>query len=215
MTNLSVNRVGALLMRGKDTVSRERVIVKDMPLPDKTEAEQKQEFKLFVSNFRLLQQYADFIIGTPEYFHILLKDLIVGSMLTGGNYAPLGVWLLLWKEGLMISCCPQCAAEAYIFKAGGSLLSGGNSYTALCPACTKTFYGSVPSFGSLFFPVREKKAEYPNKVKILIRETQGFSWSKGLEGQSTPDEILEDGIHPVDLKTLIAKLEQKEWEEAT
>jgi hypothetical protein len=215
MTKLSVNRVGALLMRGTDTVSGERVIVKDMPLPDKTEAEQEQEFKMFVSNFRLIQKYADFIIGTPEYFHILMKNLLVGSMLTGGNYVPLGVWLLLWKEGLMISCCPQCAAEAYIFKAGGSLLSGGNSYTALCPACTKTFHGSVPSFSSLFFPVKEKKEGYPNKVKILIRETQCFSWGKGLEGNSTPNKILEDGIHPVDLKTLIAKLEQKEWEEAT
>ena len=44
-----------------DTVSRERVIVKDMPLPEKTEAEQEQEFKLFVSNFRLIQKYAEFI----------------------------------------------------------------------------------------------------------------------------------------------------------
>ena len=215
MTRLSTNRIGALLEKETDTVSRERVIVKDMPLLEKTEAEQKQEFKLFVSNFRLIQKYADFIIGTPEYFHILMKDFLVGSTLTGGNYVPLGVWLLLWKEGFMISRCPQCEAEAYIFQAGGSLLSGGNSYTALCPACTKTFYGSVPSFSSHFFPVREKMAKYPNEVKILIRETQHFSWSKGLMGQPTPNEILEDGIHPVDLKTLIAKLEQKEWEEAT
>ena len=143
-----------------------------------------------------------------------MKNLIVGSMLTGGNYVPIGVFLLLWEEGLLISHCPQCDAESYIFQAGGSLLSGGNSYTALCPACTKTFYGSVQSFGSLFFSVREKKEEYPNKVKILIRETQRFSWSKGLEGQPTPDMILEDGIHPVDLKILIANLKEKDKEEA-
>ena len=162
---------------------------------------------------KMQKSHTQFIISTPEYFHILMKNLIVGSTLTGGDYVPLGVWLLLWKEGCLIPRCPQCDAEAYIFQAGGSLLSGGNSYTALCPACAKTFYGSVPSFSSLFFPVREKKEEYPNKVKILIRETQRFSWSKGIEGQSTPDKILEDGIHPVDLKTLIAKLEQQESEE--
>ena len=196
-----------------DTVSREKVIVKDMPLPEKTEVEQEEEFKLFVSSFRLIQQYTDFIIGTPEYFHILMKNFLVGSTLTGGEYVPLGVWLLLWKEGHLISRCPQCDADAYIFQAGGSLLSGGNSYTALCPACTKIFYGSVPSFGRLFFPVSEKKAEHPNKVKILIRKTQHFSWSKGITGHPTPDEILKDGIHTVSLKTLIAKLEQKESEE--
>jgi hypothetical protein len=213
MTKLSVNGIGALLMRGTDTVSKERVIVKDMPLPNKTEAAHEQEFKLFISNFRLIQKFTDFIIGTPEYFHILMKNLIVGSTLTGGDYVPLGIWLLLWKDGLMISHCPQCDAEAYIFQAGGSLLSGRNSYTALCPACTRTFNGSAPSFGSLFSPVREKKEEYPNKVKILIRETQRFSWSKGLEGQSTPDKFLEDGIRPVDLKTLINKLKEKDREE--
>ena len=191
---------------------RERLIIKNMSLPEKTKAERKADFKLFATNFRLIQKYEDLISNTPEYFHILLEELHVGSTSTGASHISLGILLLLWKEGHLVCRCPECDGEAFIFRGGGSLLSGSNSYTALCPECVKTFCGSVCSFGSIYGPATEKKKKYPNKIKFLIKETQRFSWSKGLVGQATSDEILEDGIHPIDFKDLIAKLKEKEME---
>lgn len=194
----------------KETVIETRFFVKDMPLPKKSKAEHEDDFKLFADNFKLIWKYEDLIIRTQEYFYIILQKLEFGTMITGGFYISLGILLLLWKEGKLLSRCPQCRCRAYIYWAGGSGLSAGNVYFALCPECITFFKGSVEKFGTeILSPVLEKKNAYPNKRHITVRRTQWFSWGKGLMGQPKPDEI-RDGIQPIEFKCLIEKLKEND-----
>jgi hypothetical protein len=192
----------------------ERIVVEKIQPSEKSKAQHADDFKLFLYHFKLILENEDLIIRTPEYFHVLLERLFLGTTITGTTYLPLGVLLLLWRDRDLLCCCPQCSSKSYIFQAGGSLLSGSHSYSAICPECERVFCGRASSFQDIHCPIFKKVKKYPNTRTIKIRKTQGFSWSKGLVGEPTPDAMLEDGIHPISLKTLIGKLKKKEREMA-
>ena len=47
-------------------------------------------------------------------------------------------------------------------------------------------------------------------ITIIIRSTQKFSWKDGLVGKAIPDEILEDGIYPIQFTKLIEILKSQQ-----
>jgi hypothetical protein len=148
------------------------------------------------------------IIKTPEYFYILLEGFHVGTSITGISYIPIGGLLLLWRDEELICQCPECDGKAYIFQAGGSILSGNHSFTAICPECLRCFCDKASSFQEIYFPIFSKLKKYPNKRIIFKRKTQGFSWGQGLVGKPTPDEIIDSGIPTIEFKSLIANLKE-------
>ena len=86
-------------------------------------------------------------------------------------------------------------------------MSGSHSYSAICQQCENIFYGRGGSFSKIYFPIFDKLKEFPNTQTIRIRRTQKFSWGQGLVGEPTADEILEDGVHPINFTDLIQILE--------
>ena len=184
----------------------ERTITKKILPTEKGTLEIDADFNHFLSNFKLILKNQDLIIKDPQHFFILLHRLHVGTTISGVSFIPLGVLLLLWQEGHLIRSCPQCGSKSYIFQAGGSALSGSHSFSAFCPECENVFCSRGCSFSRIYFPIFDKLKEFPNTQTIRIRRTQHFSWSKGLVGEPTPDEVLKDGIHPIDFMSLIEKL---------
>jgi hypothetical protein len=121
---------------------------------------------------------------------------------------PLGVLLLLWKDGTFLQTCPECGGTAYIAGFGGSPLSGTNSWWGGCPSCGKRVRGSVKGRFTDFWPVAHKKVrEYPNEDTVLKGERPKFSWSKGSTGVYTPDRILKPRVRGVTLDELVETLQ--------
>ena len=183
-----------------------RIVVKKILPSEKSTSEIDADFNLFITHFKLILENEKIIINTPKYFYILHKRIHVGTTITGTAYIPIGVLLLLWKTGNLLCSCPACGAKSYIIQAGGSALSGSHSYSAICAECSRCFCSRAGSFSEIYFPIFAKLKEFPNTQTISIKRTQKFSWSGGLVGQPTPDEIIEDGIHPIDLKDLVETL---------
>lgn len=83
----------------------------------------------------LILKNADLVMARPELFYIRYGWMLVGGIYVGSKYIPLGVLLKLWQSGRWMGECPDCGGAAYIFKAGGSPLSGRHYIQAVCPAC--------------------------------------------------------------------------------
>ena len=191
-------------------IFEEHTVVQKMLPPAKSNYENQIEFDLFLNYFKLILENHDLIIKTPEYFHILLESFHVGTSITGISYIPIGGLLLLWKDEELICQCSECQGKAYIFQAGGSLLSGRHSYSAICPECSKYFGGRASSFGVVYSPMNSIVKKYPNKKTILRKRTTKFSWSQGLVGEPTPDEVIDSGIPTIEFKALIELLKENE-----
>lgn len=184
----------------------ESLLELELPLPDKTDVEHRADIELFRRNIALILKHKKRIIATPKYFFIRFRNSFLGSTITGYWPVPLGIWLLYWSEGKNIMRCPECEYSAFIFNASGSPLSGRNQISIVCADCQEISYIRVASFNSIFIPVFELRKMYPNKQVILRTKSQFFSWGKGLVGEETPDRLIRDCVHAVELSVLIDDL---------
>ncbi len=185
----------------------QEIIFQELPLPEESDAERAQNMQLFCDNLELIIANADLIMGRPEYFYIRHDWMLIGGIYIGSKYIPLGVLLKLWQSGRWIGECPECGGRAYIFKAGGSPLSGSHYCHAVCPVCRKIVNSKqVEAFTVLMQQTFDLCDSYSRKQKILRTRGPVFSWSKGLVGESVPDVFLEDVVKPVSLETLVYKL---------
>ncbi len=185
----------------------QEIIFKELPLPEESDAERTQNMQLFCDNLELILTNADLVIGRPEFFYIRHDWMLIGGIYVGSKYIPLGVLLKLWQSGSWIGECSDCDGRAYIFKAGGSPLSGSHYCNAVCPVCRKIVNSRQnEAFTELMKQAFDLCDRYNRKQKILRTRGPVFSWSKGLVGKSVPDKILEDVAKPVSLETLVNEL---------
>ncbi len=187
----------------------QEIIFKELPLPEESDAERAQNMQLFCDNLELIIDNADLILKRPEFFYIRHDWMLIGGIYVGSKYIPLGVYLKLWQSSSWIGECPDCGSRAYIFKAGGSPLSGSHYCHAVCPACREVVNSKqVEAFTVLMKQAFDLCNRYNRKQKILRTRGPVFSWSKGLVGESLPDKVLEDVVKPVSLKTLVNELKK-------
>ncbi len=185
----------------------QEIIFKELPVPEESNAERAQNMRLFCDNLELIIANADLIMKRPEFLYIRHNWMQIGGIYVGSKYIPLGVLLKLWQSDKWIGECPDCGGRAYIYEAGGSPLSGSHYRHAICPVCRELVNSRhVNGFAVLMKPAFELCNRYNRKQKILRTRGPVFSWSKGLVGESVPDEILEDVVKPVSLETLVNEL---------
>jgi hypothetical protein len=185
----------------------QEIIFKELPLPEESDAERAQNMQLFCDNLELIIANADLIMGRPEYFYIRYDWMLIGGIYVGSKYIPLGGLLELWMSGRWIGECLDCGGKAYIFKVGGSPLSGSHYCHAVYPVCREVVNSKqVEAFTVLMQQAFDLCDRHIRKQKILRTRGPVFSWSKGLVGESVPDVILEDVVKPVSLAGMIEAL---------
>jgi hypothetical protein len=185
----------------------QEIIFQELPLPEESDAERAQNMQLFCDNLEMIIANADLIMERPEFFYIRHDWMLIGGIYVGSKHIPLGVLLKLWQSGRWIGECPDCGSRAYIFKAGGSPLSGSHYCHAVCPVCREVLNSKqAETFTVLMKQAFDLCDRYSRKQKILHTRGPVFSWSKGLVGESVPDVILEDVVKPVSLAGMIEAL---------
>lgn len=172
--------------------------------PEKRAAEKQ----LLRQNLGLLLENAEKIINTPEYFFCPLRTAFLSLAYINGGMMPLGALLLLWKEEKLIETCPDCSGKVYLFSAGGSPLSGSNSWGGICPACDRIRYGRSAHFSDIWLPMLESIKKYPNVDIIEKGERPKFSWSQGIVGKETPDVIIKPKVEGIPFEELIRVLKE-------
>ena len=184
------------MMIGKEpSAENQEKSYEELPPLEESEAESEENKKLLCENLELILCKADIVINTPEFFHIRHKWSYIGSNWIGKRYLPLGVLLMLWQKDLFIGECPKCKSKAYLFRAGGFVLSGSYSYEAVCINCREIVSGKsdlglaalIKSALDLYNAAIEKRKSLPTNGSDKV--------DKGL-------------IDLLNLQTLIAKLKQ-------
>ena len=185
----------------------QEIIYKELPLPEENVEDVARDMVLLCENLDLILERADLIMTRPEYFYLRKSWILVGAIYRGSQHVPLGVLLKLWQDDKWTGECPDCGRKAYVYAAGGSLLSGRHYCHAMCPVCRNTecsLEGTV--LYELLDPAFDLCRRYSQKQKILRTRGPHFSWSKGVVGKSEPDKILEDVVKPVSMETLVEEL---------
>ncbi len=181
----------------------EIVIEREMCLLECSPEERRLELKMVRDNLDRILEQADTILETPEKFHCLLHAAHFG-LTTGPNWQiPLGVLLLLWQDGKLITTCLHCAGKTHIVGAWGSPLSGANTFTGICINCKEIVSGGLADFSCVWQPLLNMRTKYRNYQKKLRRRTRVFSWKEGVSGVETPEVVLQNAVQGVSLESLV------------
>ena len=101
----------------------------------------KKEYMLFLNSFDTILSNSRTIIENPEYYHCRSINWYIGNYLTGTTYITLGRLLELWNADKFKTRCGNCGGSVYIFRIGGSILSGTCRWTGWCPICKEEVRG--------------------------------------------------------------------------
>lgn len=184
----------------------ESVFEREIRLPGCGPEETRDELEMLRDNLDRILEQADIILETPEKFHCLLHAAHFG-LTTGPNWQiPLGVLILLWREGKLITTCPHCAGKTHILRAGGSPFSGANTSTGICINCKEIVTGRLADFPDVWQPLLEMRTKYRNYQKVLRKRTRVFSWKEGVSGVETPEVVLQNAVQGISLKSLVRGL---------
>lgn len=179
------------------------------PGKDKSE-ERREEGALLYEHLQLILDHTDEILGTERYFYCYPGNAFLSLAYLGGGQIPLGALLLLWRDGEMLDACEECGGVVHIIGAGGSPLSGSHSWWGGCPRCGERRTGHRERFSTLWPPAFKMIRKYKNEPVIKRGKRPKFSWSKGLVGERTPDEVIKPRIEGVSVATLVRELKQKD-----
>ncbi len=195
------------MKEGELLADNQTIVYEELPLPEESEEEACKNRQLLCDNIELFLANAELILNTPEYYQIRHSWSYIGSSYIGSRNIPLGLFLQLWQNDLCLGECPHCNGKAYIFQAGGSILSGYYHYNAVCPACREIVSNSLDrGLPALVKPAIDLYNTSIQKRKILRTKGPRFSWGKGVVGEQVPDQILKDVVEPVRLATMIEGL---------
>ena len=95
----------------------------------------------------------------------------------------------------------------YIYGTGGS--PSGSHSACCCLACGKYNRVQVEHFSEIWAPLAEAIRDNPNEAVIEKGKRPKFSWSKGLEGETTPDKVIKAKVEAVTLAQLIKELKER------
>jgi hypothetical protein len=171
----------------------------------------QEEIKVVCENFEVILKNFKRIVENEQYFFCQIGAAYLSTAWIGPDGPiPLGALVLLWQKGKLIKECPDCGGNVYVFGAGGSPLSGTTSWWGVCRRCAgwKSQRRGI-GFGTICVPIREMLVEYPNKPIVKKGKRQYFTWGQGLTGETTPDIIIKEKVHGVDIKTLIEELKHE------
>lgn len=92
--------------------------------------------RTFFASAALLFAHADDILKRAEYFFCPLSLAYCSWPYLGGcGPFRLGHLLVGWRDGQLIDECLYCHGDLLIYFFGGSILSGGNTFTGYCINC--------------------------------------------------------------------------------
>jgi len=176
-------------------------------IPDKTRAELEKEWSLLTKNLRLIIDNSHKIIQQQKYFHILISAAEISASFLGSRKIPLGVLLLLWKDGLLKDICPICGGEAYIIKAAGSILIGNNKWHGYCTECDEKVSGKCVNFLNVWRPAFDLKKRYSNYAIIKRYNLKSENWFDKLKETRRADEVFKERVKESSLDELINYLQ--------
>lgn len=135
--------------------------------------------KCFVSNFELITRYSQLVMQDENYRNIAFYGLTISSAWIG-RHRPLTLGELFFHYAQSDWIMPDCCGEVYVFNAGGSPLSGTNTYRGYCRCCRKIYTGSRPSFGEIIGPYMNKEPDFPYipsncTIEQLVKDLQNIS----------------------------------------
>jgi len=180
--------------------------------PNTKAEERKKEMEYLCRNFGIILKNFNTVLENENYFFCEIGNAFLSMpYIAAGGHIPLGVLVLLWKEGNLIRKCPSCDGKLYVMGCGGSPLSGSCNWWGICCTCREEKSQEGDSgFSSFFVPVHRMMKRYLNESIIQKGKRQYFSWKDGLAGETTPDIIIKEKTKGVNVKTLIKELPELE-----
>jgi len=149
---LKLSKIDQLINRYEELVKQQNEA--DEKARERDLKQLKKALKLFIKN-------RDIIINNPKYYYITHSSIFISSAYVGrkAKYT-IGEMLDHWQKGEMTDD-QSCCGKVYITSAGGSPLSGRNSFYGFCTKCGKWVEGSKSSFGLIFGPyIKYKQPEF-------------------------------------------------------
>lgn len=165
----------------------------------------KHELELFREHLGLFIENSELIQSRPEYFNITSDAAYLGLMVGFYWRIPLGVLLILWKEGELIITCPECQGKAYVLSAHGSSGSGVNQFTGICGECATIVRGTLASFPEFWHALLRMREKYPPRKPQPPVRTKRFSWKEGIVDKPDchVDRHKKAEVFPVKLQDII------------
>jgi|GEM_PF-2240702 len=161
-----------------------------------------REWSLLAENLQIIIDNSQQIIQNEKYFYTQFSLAMIGTTIHGSQLIPLGILLLLWKDGHLKDTCPHCGGTVYIIGAGGSALSGSHKWYGCCVKCRERITGSS-IFSQIWEPAYELKNKYLNRRTIKRYKLKSDNWFQKLQEKRRPDEILKDRIEGSTVDELI------------
>jgi hypothetical protein len=161
-------------------------------------------------DLQLILDHADDILANERYFYCYQCTAFLSVAYHGGGQLPLGVLILLWRQGEMLDTCTKCGGTVHIFGVGGSPLSGSHSWWGFCIQCGSRVRGHREDFGSLWRPVSKMLKDYKNEPVIQRGELPEWSWADPPTSGRAPDVVIKPRIEGVSLDTLLRELREND-----
>ncbi len=181
---------------------------------DKVDQQRKNECRtLLCEHMPLLLENRDVISSKPEFFFCDIEGSALSLAYIGGGSLTLGMLVTLWSEDQFIETCPDCSGKVYLVHAGGSPLTGNNSWGGVCPVCQKVQHGCSESFPDIWQKAYNIIKMNKNEPIIKKGDKPIFSWSKGVIPAKNPENVLIlDKVHGSSLEQVIERLQEIEKE---
>ncbi len=142
----------------------------------------ERELELVREHLGLFIENTELILSRPEYFNITTDAAYLGLMVGFYWRIPLGVLVMLWKEGKLMTTCPQCQGKTYVLSVHGSSGSGVNMFAGICEKCASIVRGSLASFPEFWQALLRMREKYPPRKPQPPVRTKRFLWGEGIVG---------------------------------
>lgn len=126
----------------------------------------ERDREYFFSRFDFFWDMRAEIASRREIYDIYPLFSGLSLAYAGGGPLSLGALTALWDAGLWSEPCPRCGGTARVYFAGGSPLSGSNSYDAQCPDCGEKIHASAQKFYELWRPAK-KLLDVQQGIKVV------------------------------------------------
>ncbi|WP_045221547.1 hypothetical protein [Desulfonatronum thioautotrophicum] len=165
----------------------------------------ERELELVREHLGLFIENTELILSRPEYFNITTDAAYLGLMVGFYWRIPLGVLVMLWKEGKLMTTCPQCQGKTYVLSVNGSSGSGVNMFAGICEKSASIIRGSLASFPEFWHVLLRMREKYPPRKPQPSVRTKRFSWGEGIVDEPAfhADKHNEPEFIPLDLQDVI------------
>ncbi|MCP5484291.1 MAG: hypothetical protein H7A22_02070 [Spirochaetales bacterium] len=94
------------------------------------------EERLLLRNWDLIRSRGDEILSRPDWYFVRSASFyFLMAYISGSGPLTLGEMTLLWQTEDGRGRCPHCQGVVFLFRAGGSPLTGNHWIHGICPSC--------------------------------------------------------------------------------